>query len=711
MSPRSWPRASITWRSETVATYRIKNLDCADCAARLEKRLQDLTSVRYASLNFASLNLVIDTDDIEEVKREMSRIEPAVELSSLDEARDGGGAPEKMRELAFVAAAVAAYALVFVAERLPPGGAPRWLVPAGFAALWLAAGFRVMKEAASNLLRGRIFDENFLMSIATMGAFAIGAYSEAAGVMVFYRIGEYLEELSLDRSRRSIERLLSLKPDSAEVVRDGRAIRLSPDLVEPGETVRVRPGERVPLDGVVLTGVSSLDTSPITGESMPVPVAEGDEAPAGSLNRNGLLELRVTRPFGESSVARIMRLVEESSARKSKTERFMTKFARYYTPAVMATAALAAVLPPLLVSGESFVDWLYRALVILVISCPCALVVSIPLGYFGGIGGAAKRGILVKGSSALDALSRAGVVAFDKTGTLTKGVFSVLAVRPASGFDEAGLLACAARAEAGSNHPIANSLAAAYGAEPGAPEEFKESPGLGVAAVVDGKRVLAGNSRFLERAGIAVPPYDDAAALRVHVAVDAIYAGAVELGDEVRPESAAAVAELGRLGIPSVALLSGDSAVKAEAVGRSLGLKDARGGLLPEDKAAALRSMRRDGASVVFVGDGINDAPVLAEADVGVAMGGIGQDAAVETADVVILNDDPGKVAEAIAVARRTRRIVTQNIVFALGIKLAFVAGGLAGLAGMWEAVFADVGVAVLAVLNSMRSMGPPEKP
>ena len=696
-----------------MTTYKIKNLDCADCAARIEERIKNLTSVRYASLNFASLSLVIDTDDIEEVRREVGRLEPSVVIAAQEGApAEAEEKPRLKGELLFTAGALVLYVGIFLVEEFFSAHLPAWFVPGLFAALWLATGFSVLREAATNLRKGHLFDENFLMSLATLGAFAIGAFSEAAGVMVFYRIGEFLEGLSLDRSRRSIKQLLSLKADYAEVLEAGLGRKAKPEDVSVGEVILVRPGGRVPLDGIVVEGSSTLDTGPLTGESVPRSAAEGAEVLAGSLNLTGALKLRVLRPYGESSVARILKLVEEASARKSKTERFMTKFARYYTPAVIAAAALTAVLPPLLVSGAAFSDWFYRALVILVISCPCALVVSIPLGYFGGIGAAARKGILIKGSTFIDALSRTRAVAFDKTGTLTKGVFTVLDVASEPGIGRERLLEIAARAEAGSNHPIAFSLKAAYGEPVEVPAGFTEYPGFGVAAILDGKRTLAGSVRFLEREGVSVPRRNDADrpwSVRVHLAAEGKYVGSVEIGDEIKPEAADGIKMLKRLGIAEVAMLSGDAADKAEAVGKLLGLDEARGGLLPQDKVAVVKALKSKGGAVLFAGDGINDAPVLAEADVGVAMGGIGQDAAVEAADLVILNDDPRKIAVAVAVARKTRRIVTENIFFALGIKFLFVAGGLAGLAGIWEAVFADVGVAVLAVLNSMRALRVPK--
>jgi Cd2+/Zn2+-exporting ATPase len=624
------------------------------------------------------------------------------------------------KDLVFVIALSAVFGAGFIFEYLIGDsgmGLPQGIL---FLAVWVTAGYGVFSTAVKNVRRGRIFDENFLMALATAGAVSIGAFSEAAGVMIFYRIGQYLESLALARSRRSIKALLSLKAESAEVVEETGTRRMPPEKVPVGAVLLLRPGERVPLDGVVREGNSWMDTSALTGESVPVSTVPGTEVSAGMINGTGLLKIRVIRGYGESSVARILRLVEEAAGRKSKTERFMTRFAGYYTPAVVGVALLTAVLPPLLIPGQLFSEWLYRALVVLVISCPCALVVSIPLGYFGGLGGAAKQGILVKGSNFLDVLAKVRTVVFDKTGTLTHGRFEVLSVRPAAGGDPEKLLRLAALAESGSNHPIALTLRARAGidggpGDGGSVNYFEEVPGLGIRAGIGGRTVLLGSESFLRQEGIvpdSVPESLDGTVpgLPVHIAVDKKYAGTVLLGDRMREGAWAAVADLRKLGVSTIVMLSGDTRENAEAAARAAGIEDVRGGLLPEGKALALEEIKAvSRGTVAFVGDGINDAPVLARADVGIAMGGIGQDAAVETADVVLLGDDPRKTAAAVKIARRTRRIVGQNIIFALGTKMFFVVAGLGGLSGMWEAVFADVGVTVLAVLNSLRAMKTPE--
>jgi Cd2+/Zn2+-exporting ATPase len=694
--------------------YSVKNLDCADCAARIERRITGLTAVRYASLNFASASLAIDTDDIDVVRAEIRKIEPAVEISTSSGEEKS---ESKKTDLIFLFALSTVYAGGFVLEHLfghLGSGLPPVII---FIGVWITAGGRVVTTAVKNARQGKIFDENFLMSLATVGAVGIGAFSEAAGVMVFYRIGEFLETLALARSRRSIKALLSLKTESAEVVENGSTRRLPPEQVPVGAVLLVRPGERVPLDGVVRDGTSWMDTSALTGESVPRSAGPGTEVLAGMINGTGLLKILVTREYGESSVARILRLVEEAAGRKSKTERFMTRFAGYYTPAVLGIAFLTAAMPPLVFPGQLFVDWLYRALVVLVISCPCALVVSIPLGYFGGIGGAAKQGILVKGSNFIDVLAKVRTVVFDKTGTLTRGRFEVIDIQPAEGIDPDGLLQTAALAEGGSNHPIAMSLRARAGVD-GFHRDgglFEEVPGRGIRARVGGRNVLLGSGPFLLREGIALGyPRDSspgaASGLPVHIAVDEKYAGTVVLGDRIRDGAADAVRSLRKLGVSSIVMLSGDIQKNAEDTARAVGIENVRGGLLPEGKALALEDIKKKSkGAVAFVGDGINDAPVLARADVGIAMGGIGQDAAVETADVVLLGDDLRKTAAALRIAGRTRRIVRQNIFFAVGTKILFVIAGLWGLSGMWEAVFADVGVAVLAVLNSMRAMKPPQ--
>lgn len=606
------------------------------------------------------------------------------------------------------------------------GTGPRWLAFPGIAlelSAYLLAGWDVLKGAAKNILRGRVMDELFLMAIASLGAFIIGATEEAIGVMVFYRVGEMLQDAAADKSRRSIRALLALRPDTARVQRDGQWIPVDPDEVRPGELVLVRPGERVPVDGEVTEGLGSLDTASMTGESEPRPAGPGDEALAGFIARDAALTIRALRPAAQSSAAKIVELVEHAAQRKARTELFITRFARWYTPMVVIASALLAFLPPILVPGERLADWVYRALVMLVISCPCAFVVSVPLGYFGGLGGAAKRGILIKGASILDALADARTVVFDKTGTLTDGTFSVLKLSPAGAHDGNSLLMHAAAAGTHSNHPLAKAVRAAWKetgqAHPDCEtDSYAEIPGHGTRAVLRGREILAGSDRILHMHNIA-HPCSPARGTEMHVAVGGDYAGRIDLGDSLKPDGKSAVDLLRAMGVRRVAMLTGDSEKAAERAGREAGMDEVHHGLLPAGKLDKLEEIMRseDGASggrrgrsgrrgtVLFVGDGVNDAPVLARADAGIAMGLGGADAALESADVVLMSDEPSRVPEAIARARRTRLIVIQNIALALGVKLAFLSFGAFGLAAMWEAVIADVGVALLAVLNSTRAL------
>lgn len=587
----------------------------------------------------------------------------------------------------------------------------RYLLLAIFAVPYLIAGFDVLKSAAVNIAHGQVFDENFLMSIATLGAFATGEYAEAVAVMLFYQVGELFQSVAVGRSRQSIAALMDIRPDTANLERDGAVVEVLPEEVTVDSVIVVKPGERVPLDGVVIEGVSSLDTAALTGESLPRDVAAGDEVISGCVNLGGLLRVRVTRPNSESTVTRILELVENSSANKAKTENFITRFARYYTPVVVIGAVLLALIPPLF--DGAWDVWPGRALVFLVISCPCALVISVPLTFFGGIGGASKRGVLVKGANYLEALADAGTVVFDKTGTLTKGSFFVTAVHPQQ-IDEQELLELAATAESYSSHPISQSLRTAYGKPIDASrvDGVEELAGYGVSARVNGRAICAGNGKLMERVGADWHECHHTGTI-VHVAVDGAYAGHIVISDEVKDGAAEAIAALKALGVKKTVMLTGDRKPVAEEVGRALGVDEVRAELLPEDKVSAVEELladpRRKG-KLVFVGDGINDAPVLSRADVGVAMGALGSEAAIEAADVVLMDDNPQKLPQAIRLARRTRRIVTENIVFALGVKAAVLLLGALGVADMWWAVFADVGVCVIAVLNAMRMLQKPKE-
>ncbi len=580
---------------------------------------------------------------------------------------------------------------------------PRLLL---FLVPYFVIGWDILWKAVRNIAHGQVFDENFLMCIATIGALVLGEYAEAVGVMLFYQVGELFQSYAVGRSRRSIAQLMDIRPDSANVERDGQIVQVDPDEVAVGEVIVVRPGEKVPLDGVVLEGSSALDTAALTGESAPRDVAPGGELLSGCVNLTGLLKVRVTKEFGQSTVAKILDLVENASSKKAKAENFITKFARYYTPAVVIGAVLLAVIPSL-VTGQWGV-WVHRALIFLVISCPCALVISIPLSFFGGIGGASARGILVKGGNYLELLAQTETVVFDKTGTLTRGVFELSALHPAPGVSQEELLEAAALAECHSSHPIAQSLRRAWGRDidPGRTESVREVPGHGVSAQVDGAQVLAGNDKLMAREGIPCLPCSDTGTL-VYVAREGKYLGCAVISDQVKQTAPAAIAALKARGIRTV-MLTGDSHAVGQAVAGQLGLDEVHAQLLPADKVDRLEDLlahKSPKGVLAYVGDGVNDAPVLSRADVGIAMGGIGSDAAIEAADVVLMDDDPAKLIQAMDIARKCLRIVRENIVFALAVKGLFLILGALGVASMWEAVFADVGVAVIAILNASRML------
>lgn len=579
-----------------------------------------------------------------------------------------------------------------------------------FIPAYLLSGWNVLTSAGRNILRGRFFDENFLMTIATLGAVAIHKLPEAVGVMLFFKIGELFQEFAVGRSRQSIRSLLEIRPDSANLKANGDIKKVSPETVAVGDIILVKPGEKIPLDGEIIDGNSQIDTSALTGESVPRTVKVGETVLAGTINQTGVLTVKVTKLFGESSISRILELVENARSKKAETEKFITKFASYYTPFVVFASLAVALIPPLFISGATNADrflWVYRALVLLVISCPCGLVISIPLGYFGGIGGAAKRGILVKGSTFLDTLTAVKTVVLDKTGTLTKGVFKVAQIVPTNGFSPTELMEIAAKVESQSNHPVAKSIMEAYGGKIDSSDvkDYEEIAGHGIRAKVNNQILLAGNDRLLHRENI---PHDvcNAEGTVVHLAVDNRYAGYISIADELKEDAVQAIRDLKKAGVDRIVMLTGDNQAVAESVAKKLGLDSYLAELLPEGKVEAIEKLidrSKKGDKIVFVGDGINDAPVLARADVGIAMGGLGSDAAIETADVVIMADAPSKVAEAIQIARKTHNIVWQNIIFAMLVKGIFIAFGAFGLATMWEAVFADVGVALAAIFNATR--------
>ena len=607
-------------------------------------------------------------------------------------------------------ARIAAAALLFAAALpLPLMGLARLAV---FLLPYAVVGWDVLWRAVRNIAHGQVFDENFLMALATIGALATGEYPEAVFVMLFYQVGELFQSYAVDQSRKSITALMDIRPDYANMEVDGQLQQVDPEDVAVGDTIVIKPGERIPLDGVVLEGTTTVDTAALTGESLPREAGPGDDVISGCVNLSGLLRVQVTRPFEESTVSKILDLVENASGRKAKAEHFITKFARYYTPIVVLAAVALAVLPPLFTSIQ-WVDSIQRALNFLVVSCPCALVISVPLSFFGGIGGASRDGILVKGGNYLEVLARAEIVVFDKTGTLTQGVFNVTAIHP-DDCSEGQLLELAALAESWSDHPISRSLKEAYGKEldPARVSEAEELSGRGVRAVVDGRTICAGNDKLMEDIGVSWHPCHRVGTT-VHVAADGVYLGHIVISDQVKPDAKEAIAALKSQGVRKTVMLTGDAREVGEDVAGRLGLDEVHTQLLPAGKVeqveALLKQVSPKGA-LAFVGDGINDAPVLSRADVGIAMGGLGSDAAIEAADIVLMDDKPSKIAHAISIARRTLAIVRQNIVFALAVKLLVLVLSAAGWASMWAAVFADVGVSVIAILNAMRCLRQPKQ-
>ena len=699
--------------------FILKGLDCPNCSAKIEKEVGELDGVTSSTVNLMNQTLTVQAGTsvaaslLDTVTTIVHSHEPDVEVS---EKQLEATAPVKKDEKAAVyndedkkrtirlAVGAVVYAIgmaLTVFAKLPTLAELAFLIVA-----YVILGWDVVWQAVKNITRGQVFDEHFLMSVSTIGAFAIGEYPEAVAVMLFYQVGEFFQSLAVKRSRKSISALMDICPDSATVKRNGVLQVVSPESVAVGEIIVVKPGEKIPLDGIVVDGESMLDTKALTGESVPRSIRKGDEALSGCINQSGLLTLKVTKSFGESTVSKIIDLVENASARKAPTENFITTFARYYTPVVVGMAAVLAIIPPLVLGG-GWSEWLRRGFVFLIVSCPCALVISIPLTFFGGIGAASKRGVLVKGSNYLEALNKVSVVVFDKTGTLTKGVFEVANIIPAAGYQKEQVLEYAAQAESYSNHPIAKSILATYGKPIDQKQfsDFEEISGHGISVMVQGKKVLAGNSKLMESEKIAYAACD-AAGTKFYVAADGSYVGCILIADEVKPDSKCAIAELKKIGVEKTVMLTGDDERIGKSVADELGLDAYYAQLLPDQKVEKLEMLdkqKRQGSKLAFVGDGINDAPVLARADVGIAMGGLGSDAAIEAADVVLMTDEPSKLVEAIDVAKATKRIVMQNIVIALGIKSVFLVLGALGMAGMWEAVFGDVGVTIIAVLNAMR--------
>lgn len=678
----------------------------------MEDGIRSLEGIRHASVDFVSKKLTVETlgsvDEsklIEKIEKIVKRIEPEVELV-FDEKKEKIETLEQKERKAELAK-ISAGSVLFAAALLLniPDSAKTVL----FLASYVIAGSGVIINALKSIMHGQVFGENFLMTAATIGAILIGQYPEGVAVMLFYLVGEFFQDMAVDRSRRSITSLMGIRPDYANLKIESGIKKVSPDEVKVGDIIIVKPGEKIPLDGVVEKGSALVDTAAITGESTPRKLNPGETALSGFINKNGMLAIKVTKTFGESTVSKILDLVQNAAGKKAPTEQFITKFAKYYTPVVVFGALFLAALPPLFVPGADFGTWVYRALVFLVVSCPCALVISIPLGFFGGIGGASKKGILFKGGNYLEALNNVEAVVFDKTGTLTKGVFKVTRISASGGYSPEKLLELAAYAESFSNHPIAVSILNAYShnVDRSRIDNYREIAGKGIRINLDGNEVIVGNSRLMEDENISFPDVETAGTV-VHVAENGKYAGYMVISDELKEDAEKAVKGLKDMGIEKIIMLTGDLKASAERIGNILGIDEVHSELLPAEKVEKIEVFEKQkapGAKIVFVGDGINDAPVLARADVGIAMGGLGSDAAIEAADVVIMTDEPSKVIDAIAVANRTRVIVAQNIVFALGVKGIVLLLAAFGMASMWAAVFADTGVALIAVLNSMRAL------
>lgn len=689
------------------AVYSLKGLDCPNCAAIIERETGLLENVTKSSVNLMKQTITISYEGIspdmlkESVTKIVKSHEPDVEVCELE-----NEVPSQERDnkaVRLIIGAVVFAAGIILSEILKV----RLVIFLPVLILaYIILGYDVVLKALKNIVRGRVFDENFLMTLSTVGAFCIGEYPEAAAVMLFYQVGEYFQEKSVKRSRKSIAALMDIRPDSANVLRNGEISEVSPDEIEIGEIIVVKPGEKIAIDGIVAEGKSMLDTKALTGESVPRSVNVGDEVISGCINQSGALKIKTTKQFCDSTVSKILSLVENASERKAKAENFITTFARYYTPVVVILAAVVAFVAPLLFGG-ALTSWIHRAMIFLVISCPCALVISIPLTFFGGIGAASANGILIKGSNYLEALNNAQIIVFDKTGTLTKGVFKVTEIEAANGFEKQELLSLCAAAESMSIHPIAKSIMAECEDEIDRKiSDYQEISGQGISAVVDNRSVLAGNAKLMENKNIDFEKVNSAKTI-VYVAVDGVYAGCITISDEIKEDSKSALKRLKKLGVTKTVMLTGDDKNIASEVSEKIGVDEFYANLLPADKVSRLEELclQKNNAKLVFVGDGINDAPVLARADIGVAMGGIGSDAAIEAADIVLMTDEVSKLAKAIEIAKKTRRIVTENIIFALGVKLIFLALGAFGIATMWEAVFADVGVALIAVFNAMRIM------
>lgn len=687
-----------------MKSYRLEGLDCANCAMKIEKGVQKINGVKEATVNFTSGKLTIDAEEDhlatieQETKKVVKELEPDVKVTEIDKEKVSEHGNEKERNTLFrILFSLAGIALLLLFDFNEP------IRLIGYLLIYLLIGYDVVKKAVMNIVKGKIFDENFLMSVATIGAMLIGEYPEAVAVMLFYQIGEYFQGLAVSHSRKSIRELMAIRPETAHVQTAEGLMTVNPEDVQIGQFVLVKPGERIPLDGTIIEGESLVDTSALTGESVPKSVYVGETVLSGFINKNKPFLVQVEKSYGNSTISKLLELVENASSKKAPAENFITKFARYYTPVVVGLAVLLAVLPPLVVSGAAFSEWIYRALTFLVISCPCALVISVPLSFFGGIGGASKIGVLVKGSNYLELLAQTETVVFDKTGTLTKGDFSIQTID--TKIDPKIFMQYIASAEQFSTHPIAQSVLEGYAGPLLPTTNIQEFAGEGILAEVDGKQVLVGNHKLMERFEISFPSSQEIGTL-LYLAIDQSYSGYLVIADTLKEDAVDALVQLKQAGVKNTVMLTGDSKKIADHIGKQVGVDKIYSELLPEDKVQRLEEiLQRNNKKTAFVGDGINDAPVLARADVGIAMGGLGSDAAIEAADVVIMNDQPSKIAEAIHLAKKTLKIVKQNIVFAIGIKILVLSLGAFGFASMGDAVFADVGVTVLAVLNAMRSL------
>ena len=691
---------------------KLEGLSCANCATKIEDNVKQLPNVEQAHLNFSSNKLTVEVEEeklsgkiISETKEIINNLEPDVIVKeeteeALHEDTSAFNATMKKESGRLLSGA-----LFFILALVLDLSLTSELMLYG--AAYLIVGYKVLTKAVGDMFKGQLFDENFLMTIATIGAFAIGEFPEGVAVMLFYEVGELFQDLAVNRSRNSIQQLMDIRPDIANLQKDGELKQVDPNQLEVGDTIVVKAGEKVPVDGEIIAGEAMVDTAALTGESVPRKVEAGEEVLSGSINQDGLLTIEVKKEFKDSTVSRILELVENAASEKAPTENFITKFARYYTPAVVFGALGLAFIPPLIISGATFNEWIYRALIFLVVSCPCALVVSIPLGFFGGIGSASKKGILVKGGNYLEALNELDTVVFDKTGTLTEGVFDVQTVVPAAEWSKEELLEAAATVEYNSNHPIAQSILEAYQGptiEQETISNYQEIAGKGLSACSGEQEILAGNHKLMEVNDINYQPADEVGTI-IYIAVNGNYAGYIVIDDKIKSDSKSALEELKALGIENRVMLTGDNEQVAQRVAEELGIDNYYAELLPDEKVNKMEEIleeNQDGKSA-FVGDGINDAPVLARSDIGVAMGGLGSDAAIEAADVVLMKDKPSNLTEAVKTANFTRKIVWQNIVLALGVKGLVLLLGAFGMATMWEAVFADVGVAVLAVLNAIR--------